>query len=112
MMDSQSNGTHYKLMTKLDDVSMKECYLKVGEGLDNKTEYVYSDDLSAAVGGIGALVTGMAGFTLNTLVIIALVKTPNLRKDYITPFIISLALTDLLFSTIALPAKAATYFVR
>ena len=49
----------------------------------------------------------IAGTLLNSAVILALLKTPNLRKEYLAPFIISLAVTDLAYSTITLPILVA-----
>ena len=108
--DNHSNKSHYHLV-KVSDSSMTECYLKIGEGLDNTTGCVYSEAASM-IGGIGALFTAIVGFTLNFLVICALMKTPSLRKEYLTPFLISLALTDILFSAMALPMTSARYFAR
>ena len=108
--DNFSKKYYYELRN-LSSSSMRQCYLQMGSGLDNKTEYVYSEAVSM-VGGFGALMTGIVGSTLNLLVIFALLNTPSLRKEYLTPFMVSLALTDLLFSAIALPMRAVSYFIR
>ena len=52
------------------------------------------------------------GFTLNVLVIMALLKSRSLRKEYLTPFIISLAVTDLAFSTITLPIIITRFAIQ
>ena len=110
IVDNHSNENHYDLV-QLSDSFMTECYLKVGEGIDNTTSCVYSDATSM-IGGLGSLFIATVGFILNFLVICALMKTPNLRKEYLTPFLISLVLIDILFSTIALPMTAVRYFAR
>ena len=52
------------------------------------------------------------GAVLNTLVIISLIRNPELRKGYLTPLIVSIAVTDLLFSVIACPVLAMFLSVR
>ena len=112
IVDEHSNESHYDLLTNLNDVSMGECYLYVGKGVnDTSTGFLYTNTESM-VGGLVYAFTGIAGFILNFLVIIALMKTPSLRNEYLTPFIISLALTDVLFSALALPLRAVSYFAR
>lgn len=98
-------------LRNLNNSYMTECWLEVGDGLDNNTDYVYSEAVSV-IGGLGALITGIGGSMLNLLVIIAFMKTPSLRKEYLTPFMVSLAMTDLIFSAIALPMLAIGYFAR
>ena len=109
--NSNSTQSHYYVIKNLNDSYMTKCYLEIADGLDDTTDYVYPEAVSL-FGGIVGQITSIAGFTLNILVIIAFIKTPSLRKEYLTPFMISLALTDFLFSAIALPMDAATYFAR
>ena len=45
----------------------------------------------------------IAGAFLNFLIILTLLTTPKLRKETMTPFIISLAVTDFTYSAITLP---------
>ena len=111
IFDEPYNASYYYLLTNVSDSSMSQCYLQIGKDLDNKTEYAYSEAVSL-IGGLGAEIIGMIGFTLNLFVIIALTKTPGLRKEYLTPFMISLSLTDFLFSAIPLPMTAVRYFLR
>ena len=105
-----TNISHY-LRVNLTDAHMDICYLKVdmNSELDNSTDYVYSDGESI-LAGLGATFQSIAGTILNILVIVALLKNTILRKEYLTPAIISLSLTDLLFSVITLPALAHRYF--
>ena len=110
------NISHYRRVN-LKDAHMDICYLKVDMNLnwtdfgltDDSTDYVYSEGESI-LAGLGATFQAIAGTILNLLVIVALLKNTNLRKEYLTPAIISLSVTDLLFSVITLPALAHRYF--
>lgn len=98
---------HYE-KRNLSDSFMTECYLEISDVLVNETEYLYSNGASM-FGGIVGIVTGIIGFGLNFLVIIAFTKLSTFRTEYLTPFLISLALTDCLSSAIALPMDAIIY---
>ena len=106
------NVSHYHKV-ELEDAHMEECYLKVDmmSKLSNSTDYVYSETESI-LGGLGATIEAIAGSILNFLVIAALTKNAHLRKQYMTPSIVSLATTDLLFSLITLPMLSHHYFSR
>ena len=110
MLDNRSYEYHYDLKTNLGNAFMTECYLKIGEGLSNTPDYGYSDIVSM-IGGLGSVFTGILGFTLNFLVILTLMKTRSLRTEYLTPSIISLCMTNFLFSAISLPMEAVSYVV-
>ena len=105
-----TNISHYRRVN-LTDAHMDICYLKVdmNSDLDDSTDYCYSN-VESILAGLGATFQAIAGTILNLLVIVALLKTTNLRKEYLTPAIISLSVTDLLFSVITLPALAHRYF--
>ena len=79
--------------------------------LDNDTGYCYST-AESIIAGLGATIQSIAGTFLNLLVILALLNNDNLRKQYFTPSIISLSMTDLLFSMFTLPMLAIRYFVQ
>ena len=110
------NISHYRRVN-LPDAHMDICYLKVDMNLNwtdygliaDSTDYCYSEGESI-LAGLGATFQAIAGTILNLLVIVALLKNTNLRKEYLTPAIISLSLTDLLFSVVTLPALAHRYF--
>ena len=104
------NVSHYHLVN-LTDSYMTTCYLKVDmrSTLNDSTEYCYSTEESI-IAGVAATFQGIAGTFLNFLFIVAVLKHANLRKEYLTPSIISLATTDLLFSAFTLPMLAIRYF--
>ena len=77
--------------------------------LSNATDWVYSP-AESIFAGLGATFQSITGFTLNLLVILALIRTPSIRKEYLTPFILSLAATDMIYSTFTLPIIAARDF--
>ena len=62
--------------------------------------------------GVVMTIESIGGSIMNLLVIIALLRNPQLRNEYITPFIISNATTDFLFSTITLPTVSIFCFLR
>ena len=106
------NISHYHLVN-LSNAHMTQCYLKIDmmSKLDYGTEYCYSDGESI-LGGLGATVQAIVGTALNLLVILALTRNEHLRKEYLTPAIVSLASTDLLFSMVTLPMLAHRYFTQ
>ena len=106
------NISHYHLVS-LANASMTKCYLKVDmeSKLDNSTEYCYTDGESI-LAGVGSTFQAIAGTILNSLVILALLKNEHLRKEYLTPAIISLSATDLIFSLVTLPMLAHRYFLQ
>ena len=104
------NVSHYHLVN-LTNSFMKTCYLKVDmrSRLDDSPDYCYSD-AESILGGFGATIEAILGSILNLLVMVALVKNVNLRKEYMTRAIVSLATTDFLFSIVTLPMLAHRYF--
>ena len=107
----RSNISHYHLVNLTTSDYNDYCYLKVdGNKLNNITDYCYSH-AESLIAGVGATLQSVAGVTLNILVILALLKTKSVRNEYITPAIVSLIVTDLLFSMFTLPMLAVRYFL-
>ena len=112
--DDCKNISHYHLVNITNSsTSMTECYLKVDfdSKLDDSTSYVYSTTESV-IAGVGSTILAIVGTFLNFLVILALLKCNKLRKEYLTPSVVSLATTDLLYSMLTLPMLALRYFVQ
>ena len=103
--------SHYHLLNVSDSEFIEKCYLKIGNGLKNETNYIYSDEQSM-IAGVSAAIYSIVGLSLNSFFLIALYTKPNAKTEYITPSIISLALNDALFSALTLPMLAGRYFVR
>lgn len=62
------------------------------------------------IAAVAALVLCLLGVFGNLLTVVALLKDKKLRQKPTTSFVISLALSDLLFCTINLPLTAVRYF--
>ena len=108
---SQYDGINISHYCRTNLADNRTCYLKVDQNSDlsNSTDYCYSEGESI-LAGLGATFQAVVGTVLNLLVIVALMKNTHLRKEYLTPAIISLTVTDLLFSVVTLPALAHRYF--
>lgn len=108
---------HYHLMNfSHDEHYHHACWLIVDHNtsfsrLSKDTHFVYSEAESITAGLVVAF-ESIVGSVLNLLVILALLKNSNLRKEYLTPAILSLALTDFLFSVFSLPVVSLHFFVR
>ena len=86
------------------------CWLK-----DNLTAEKYSIDflynsLEAHLGGCVATLLAVGGFTFNVLVIASVMYHKKTREQTLTPFIISLCASDLIFSVATLPFFAIRLF--
>ena len=117
---NETGFNHCYLRTEILEKHKTECEYKIeydNEGheqcsvLGNSTDWVYSE-AESIVAGLGATFQSIAGSTLNLLIILALLRKPSLRKEHLTPFILSLAATDLIYSTVTLPIIAARNFAR
>ena len=80
-----------------------QCWIEVNGTSNASVNYSMKDDfwIQEPYSLIAAFVfgcQGIAGIILNTLVIISLLRNCELRKGYLTPSIVSIALTDLIFS--------------
>ena len=74
----------------------------------NDTTFAYSDIESYIAGSIFAL-QSIVGTILNFLLIIALLRNPKLRKEYITGTIVSILITDLLWCAYILPITSLQF---
>ena len=77
--------------------------------LQEDLDYVYSDFEANILGLIVAFMS-ITGTILNAFVIFALLRNQEIRKEYITPSIISIAITDLLFCVLCLPVHSLSFF--
>ena len=102
---------HQPLVSLTNSSFHTECYLKQGCGLNNDTAFVYSE-LESNISVTCASIISILGFSLNFMVIVALFKTPKLRREDFSPYIVSLALNDTVFSLFVLPINAARFYYR
>merc|ERR1711874_362519 len=70
------------------------------------TEFVFGDG-DSVFAAIFAVLFSIAGICLNLLVIVALIHSRRTRRHPTTPFIISLTVSDLVYSGMILPIMAA-----
>ena len=77
----------------------------------NGTDIVFSE-IEAYITGSGATLLSFLGLTFNLITICALLLHVPVRNHVTTPFVISLACSDLLFSTTILPLQAIKFFNR
>ena len=85
-------------------------YKKIGE-LANSTDFVFSD-VQAYLAGTSSLVIGVIGFIFNVLIIAALLKYKTIRVHVTTPFVISMSMSDILFSGLVLPLQGTKFILR
>ena len=72
---------------------------------------LYSKPTLAAAGTITGI-ESFAGVILNAIILIILIRNSELRNEYLTPSIISIALTDFLFCLISLPILSLHFFME
>ena len=77
----------------------------------NDTTFVYTETESY-IGGVIFALLSIVGAILNFLLIVALLSNSKLRKEYLTKTIVSIALTDFLWSICFLPLFSLHYFQR
>ena len=77
--------------------------------LNGSTGWVFSQ-AESVFAGVTATLQATLGAVLNLLVIAVFLRTRSFRKEYLTPFILSLAATDLIYSSITLPIIAVRDF--
>ena len=74
-------------------------------------DFMYSETEAMTAGGFNTL-QSIVGSILNCMVILAILRSTDLRKEYLTPCILSIAITDFLFSIVVLPVMAITFFQK
>ena len=98
-------------------VSFDNCWMKVdfhaNSTILNSTnpDLVYSE-VETTLGGVISTFLSICGIILNSVIILGILRSPELRTEYLTPTIISIALTDWIFSIINLPLQANFFFQR
>ena len=100
----------YKL-PQTDSEIHKDCWWTLPNDSTNDTSFAYSDGEADAAGVIFGL-ESVAGILLNFVLIVALLKNAEIRKEYMTTTIISILITDFLFSIFFLPIMSLRFFKR
>jgi hypothetical protein len=71
----------------------------------NDTDFLLSES-QTTLAGILATVACIPGAILNFLIILAIIRSPDLRKEYLAPSVASITVTDFLFSVYVLAASS------
>ena len=116
-MDSNhANVSHFHLVNFSSPYNDK-CWMTVDpetdrfQFLSNDTSFAYSG-ADSIVAGLGAAFESTVGTVFNLLVILAILNDAKIRKEYMSPAIISLAATDFLFSLLTLPVLSLLFFKK
>ena len=90
----------------LDNVTLTSLHLS-----PNDANFVYSEKESIMAGVVIAL-QSIFGTILNFLVIVALLRNSELRKEYLTPTIISIAIANFIHSIYTLPILSCHFLMK
>ena len=87
------------------------CWWNDSSVKNDSTPFHY-DTLEASLGGSFSMIFSLVGFTFNLLIIASVMYHRKTREQTLTPFIISLSSSDLIFSIATLPFFAIRFFAR
>ena len=100
------------LVTKLvSNASSDQCWWNDTSKFNETTPFLY-EPVVANVGGLVATLFALCGFTFNFLIIASVMYHKKTREQTLTPFIISLCGSDLIYSIATLPFYAIRLFAR
>lgn len=114
---NQTNDPYVKLVKINTSEYFDYCWLKVAPSSTDPVvrstdpSYVYSNTESFLL-GIENIPLGVVGSVMNLLVILATLRSCELRKEYLTPSILSLALNDFIFSITFFPITSILGFMK
>ena len=108
--------THQAILVPMDsDEFYDECWWTEKTSkyfeMPNATASVYPE-IGTTLASIYFTLLSVVGSVLNFLMIIALLKTPQFKKEYLTPTLVSISIGDFIFSIYVLPILSASYVVR
>ena len=105
-----SETSKTSLVTELvSNATSNQCWWNDTSKFNETTPFLY-DPVVANVGGLVATLFALCGFTFNLLVIASVMYHKKTREQTLTPFIISLCSSDLIYSTATLPFYAIRLF--
>ena len=93
------------------NVTSNQCWWNDTSKFNETTPFLYESDV-ANVGGLVATLFALCGFTFNFLIIASVMYHKKTREQTLTPFIISLCGSDLIYSIATLPFYAIRLFAR
>ena len=101
-----------RLVTKLvSNTTSNQCWWNDTSKFNETTPFLY-EPVVANVGGLVATLFALCGFTFNFLIIASVMYHKKTREQTLTPFIISLCSSDLIYSIATLPFYAIRLFAR
>ena len=89
----------------------EKCWIKTNQSTLEFTVDIYLPEPQASIAAFVVAIQSIAGFVLNFLVIASLLRNQQLRNSYLTPSIVSIAITDWLIS-ILLVVSFLYYAIR
>ena len=100
------------LVTKwVSNTTSNQCWWNDTSKFNETTPFLY-EPVVANVGGFVATLFALCGFTFNFLIIASVMYHKKTREQTLTPFIISLCSSDLIYSIATLPFYAIRLFAR
>ena len=107
-----SETSKTSLATELvSNVTSNQCWWNDTSKFNETTPFLY-EPVVANVGGLVATLFALCGFTFNFLIIASVMYHKKTREQTLTPFIISLCGSDLIYSIATLPFYAIRLFAR
>ena len=117
-LESRIGKTHEAFQVGIDsDGYYDQCWWTLNDTNEtastapSKTASVYSEAEAGFATAVFALFS-VVGAVLNFLMIIAIVKNKKFRKEYLTPTLVSILVTDFVFSIYYLPIMSSSYYIR
>ena len=95
----------------VSNTTSNQCWWNDTSKFNETTPFLY-EPVVANVGGLVATLFALCGFTFNFLIIASVMYHKKTREQTLTPFIISLCGSDLIYSIATLPFYAIRLFAR
>ena len=95
----------------VSNATSNQCWWNDTSKFNETSPFLY-DPVVANVGGFVATLFALCGFTFNFLIIASVMYHKKTREQTLTPFIISLCGSDLIYSIATLPFYAIRLFAR
>ena len=95
-----------------------KCWMKVNSSVNvsllqsnMSVDYVYSE-LESIIAGVLYAILSLGGLIMNFLIIVILLGSRRLRKEYIRPTIVSIAFNNFSYSLYTLPVQSIHFFMQ
>ena len=104
----------YEEISLFNSSYFNSCWLLMDGKLNSSEDYYYDLWIPAPYSVIAAVVLSsisIVGSVLNALVITSLLRNSDIRKGYLTPSIVSIVITDFLYSVISCSIQSISMFL-